>query len=41
MANLSFGTKTGFDIFAVVKTARFSSEKFQGPIQSAYKVIPM
>ena len=41
MANLSFGAKTGFYIFAKVKTARFSRKEFQGPIQSAYKVIPM
>ena len=41
MANLNIGKKTGFDIFAMVKTARLSREEFQGPIQSAYKVIPM
>ena len=39
MANLSFGVKTGFDIYELVRTARFSLENSQAPIQSDYKIM--
>ena len=41
MSNLSFRAKTGFDIFAMIKMARFTRENFQAPIQSHYQMITM
>ena len=41
MSNLSFRAKMGFDIFAMIKMARFTRENFQAPIQSHYQMITM
>ena len=41
MFKLSFCAKTGFDIYAMIRTSRVTRENFQAPIISAYIVMTM
>jgi len=41
MSKLSFCAKTGFDIYAMIRTSRVTRENFQAPIISAYIVMTM